>query len=259
MKNKAEGRKLKVESWFGRWSGITACTLLSLTLALADGAADFDAANKLYEQGRYREAVTAYEQLARTNPTTPALLFNLGNAHFKSGQNGRAIATYLQAQRLAPRDPDIQANLQFARAQVTGPTLRPGWLERQAAALTLNEWTLLATGPLWLLLVLLTAGQLKPELKSKLRTTTFVAALLTLLGGSALVFALMQRTGEKILVVTARETVVRHGPLEESQSAFTVNDGAELRWLDRKDDWIQVTDGTRPPGWLKSSAALELP
>jgi len=48
-------------------------------------------------------------------------------------------------------------------------------------------------------------------------------------------------------------------PFDESPSAFTARDGAELRVLDHKDDWLQVTDGTRRVGWVKRDAALVSP
>ena len=46
-----------------------------------------------------------------------------------------------------------------------------------------------------------------------------------------------------IAVVTAAEATARSGPFDEAQSAFTAHDGAELRVLDRHDDWVQVADG----------------
>src|SRR5689334_17765004 len=97
--------------------------------------AAFDAANKLYEQGKYAEGAGAYEKILQTGTASPALYFNLGNAFFKSGQIGRAIIAYRQAQRLTPRDPDVRANLQFARNQVQGPTLAASRWERWLGAL----------------------------------------------------------------------------------------------------------------------------
>ena len=73
----------------------------------------------------------------------------------------------------------------------------------------------------------------------------------------AIAAATVDKSG-KTLIVTARDTVVRHGPLEESQSAFTVNDGAELEWLDSKDDWRQVSDGQNRIGWIKADAVVSL-
>jgi hypothetical protein len=214
-----------------------------------DPAVEFDAANQLYEQGRFREAAAAYEKLLPAAPT-PALWFNLGNARFKAGQLGEAIAAYRVAQALAPRDPDIRANLQFARDQVKGPSLRPGWLDRRLASLTLNEWTLLAAVPAWLFLSLLTLRQLRPAPAPRLRGWTWFLGLSAVLGVGMLALVVLRAPGRDWRVVVAREAVVRHGPFEESPSAFTVNDGAELRELDRKDDWVRVTDGQRS-GWVR--------
>jgi uncharacterized protein YgiM (DUF1202 family) len=47
---------------------------------------------------------------------------------------------------------------------------------------------------------------------------------------------------------------VRNSPLDQSPSTFSAQDGAELRVLDSKDDWLQVTDDTRRIGWVKRDA-----
>jgi len=67
------------------------------------------------------------------------------------------------------------------------------------------------------------------------------------------------QTFHKTAIVTVSEASVRNGPFDESPSAFTARDGAELRVLDHKDDWLQVTDGTRRVGWVKRDAALVSP
>src|SRR6267142_1757649 len=113
----------------------------------ADLAAAFDAANKMYEQGKFQEAAADYQTLLRAGAASPVIYFNLGNAWYKAGQLGRAIAAYREAQRLAPRDPNVRFNLQFLRKQVTGSEQQPGgfgqqWLEN----LTVNEWTIAAIG-----------------------------------------------------------------------------------------------------------------
>src|SRR5262245_5392479 len=124
----------------------------------------FDSANKLYEQGKYPEAASAYSQLTQNGHASAPVYFNLGNALFKSGQNGKAIAAYRQAERLSPRDPDIRANLLFARGQTQGPTLSitkwQNWLNR----LALNEWALVTTIAFWTFFLLLAAIQIRPSL-----------------------------------------------------------------------------------------------
>lgn len=227
-------------------------------LPAADAATEFDQANKLYEGGKFREAAEGYRKILATGNTSTPLLFNLGNAQFKAGQIGQAIAAYRQAAEFSPRDADLNANLQFVRGRVTGPTMKPNWLQRSVESLTANEWTLLAAVPVWLWLGLLAVRQLKPALRQPLRTATLTTAIASLLACGALAVALNYRLNEKTVVVTTRDAVARFGPFAESQSAFTANDGAELRLIDAKDDWVQVTDGGKTFGWLKTNAVIVL-
>jgi tetratricopeptide (TPR) repeat protein len=220
----------------------------------------FNAGNKLFVQNKFADAAAAYEKLIQTGSFSPALYFNLGNAYFKSGQIGRAITAYRRAEELAPRDPDMRANLRFARNQVQGPTIRPGLIERSLATLSLNEWAWLSAGAFWLTLGLFAAKQLKPQLAGALKTWTALSVAATVLLGATLTIAAQTKLGTQTVVVTAHEATVRTSPFDEAASAFTANDGAELQVIDRKDAWLQVTDGGRRVGWVKrdsvASAAL---
>jgi tetratricopeptide (TPR) repeat protein len=231
--------------------------LTVLVLGIAGGRAGttvesgFDAANKLYAQNKFTEAAAAYLKLIETGSVSPALYFNLGNAFFKSGQIGRAIAAYQQAAALTPRDPDVRANLQFARKQVQGPTVRPGFLQRSLGTLNLNEWAWLCMAGIWTTFGLLIARQIKPALSPVLCNWTLIAALGTVLTVAASATAFFENPTRQLVIVTVHEASVRTSPFDESPVAFSANDGAELRVLDRKDDWVQVTDDARRIGWLK--------
>jgi tetratricopeptide (TPR) repeat protein len=222
-------------------------------------AAAFDAANKLYEQGRFSDAASAYEKLLQSGQASTALYFNLGNAFFKAGQIGRAIAAYRQAEQLAPRDPDLRANLQFARNQVQSPTLSSTRWQRALGKLSLNEWTLLAAGAVWLWLLLLGLLQWRPALKPALRAYLLAAGVAAALLVACFASAFSENRFARTAIVAARDVVVRQGPMEESQSAFTVHDGAELRVLDQKDGWLQVTTDPRRIGWLRRNQVLAGP
>jgi uncharacterized protein YgiM (DUF1202 family) len=63
----------------------------------------------------------------------------------------------------------------------------------------------------------------------------------------------------KVAIVAVADATVRNGPFDESPGAFTAHDGAELRVLDRKDNWLQVTDGKTRVGWLKTDALVWSP
>ena len=222
-------------------------------------SAEFDAANRLYAQNKFAEAAVAYEQILTNGAVSPVLYFNQGNAYFKAGQIGRAIAAYRQAERFTPRDPDVRANLQFARNRVQGPTIKAAAWQRGLNKLSLNEWTGLAVAGLWLTIALLIARQLKPALRPVLRSWTWIAGASALILFGCVWFAAKQSFTSQIAIVTTTDATVRTSPFDESPSAFTAHDGAELRVLDRKDDWVQVTDDARRLGWLKrGTLSLEL-
>jgi tetratricopeptide (TPR) repeat protein len=242
----------------GRGVGKAAPLLAAVVIALfpaqspaAVSAAAFDSANKLYEEGKFAEAASAYETMTKSGQVSAALYFNLGNAFFKSGQIGRAIATYRQAEQLTPRDPDLRANLQFARNQTPSPTLLPARWQRWLGRLTLNEWTLLAAGAVWLWLLLLVVLQWRPALKPALRGYALSLAILAGFLCACAAVTLRETRFVRTAIVITGEAVVRYGPLAESPTAFTVHDGAELRVLDQKDEWLQVTTDPRRVGWLR--------
>lgn len=227
--------------------------------AFADSATSaFDAANKLYAEGKFFEAASAYQQLLETGHASPALWFNLGNALFKSGQIGRSIVAYRAADQLAPRDPDVRANLQFARNQVEGPTRPASRWRRWPGTLTLNEWTGLAGAAFWVIFLLLALGQFRPGWKRLLRryVRAATAGELVLAAGLALAWRGQHASGTAIVV--EHEVVARGAPFDESQASFTAHDGAEFDLLDEKNGWLQVSDGGRHVGWLKRESVQVL-
>ena len=231
--------------------------LSTSALAAEDFSKSFAAANRLYEQGKFSDAASAYEAVIQSGQVSPALYFNLGNARFKAGQLGRAIAAYRQAEQLAPRDPDVQANLRFARNQVQAPTLPPGRWERWLGKLSVNEWTALTATAFWLCLLTLALRQLRPAWKPALRNFALGSGLATLALGIGLAAALSATT-QPTAIVTAHENPVHSGPLDESLTVFTAHDGAELAVLDTKDNWLQVSTDRRS-GWLKREQVVQFP
>ncbi len=233
--------------------------LTAFPAEIHDPASAFQSANKLYEENKFAEAASAYQKLVESGKASSALFFNLGNALFKAGQIGRAIVAYREAEQLAPRDPDVRANLQFARNQAQGPTLPPSRWQRWLGRLTINEWTMLASGTIWAWLMLLAVLQWRPAWKQAMRG--WVAGLAGAAGLFCLCLAasLYESHAEKTVIVVARDVIVRHGPLDESQTAFTAQDGAELRVLDQKDGWLEVSDGGSRLGWLRRDKVVAAP
>jgi tetratricopeptide (TPR) repeat protein len=240
-------------------SAILIALVCAGNLFAADVAADFSAANKLYAEGKFSDAATAYEKILQAGAQSPALLFNTGNAEFKSGHLGKAIAAYQNAARLAPRDAEIRANLAFVRNQVQGATLRESRWQNWVSSLTLNEGTLLTAAFFWLLFALLAVKQLRPALAPKLRGATRLAVVLTIFSGAVLALQAANHFNSTVAIVTSGEATVRSGPFDDAQSVFTARDGAELKVLQRHDEWVQVVNNAGKIGWLSRKQTEVLP
>jgi tetratricopeptide (TPR) repeat protein len=224
---------------------------LGSNLDAASPEAEFERANLLYDQAKFREAADAYMQLVREGEASMAVYFNLGNALFKSGQLGRAIAAYRLVEANRPRDPDVRANLRFALAQVQGPSFEDPYLLQWIRRLSLNEWTALTTLGFWAAMILLALGQWRPRLRTGASRYAMVASLFTLFCGACLAISAYQAFSVPRAIVIAPEASVLRGPIEESETVFTVHDGAELRVLDVRNEWGQVTAGQGRSGWIK--------
>jgi len=242
-------------------AGILVLLLGAMTLRAEPAQEAFTQANRFYEEGKYTQAAAAYQKIMRAGTVSPALYFNLGNACLKAGQIGRAICAYRRAEALAPRDPDIRANLQIARSHAgdNNPALPGSRWTRWIGRLTLNEWTLAASAAAALFFLVLTARELWPALKKSGAGLTAMLGLASLGLAACLGLAADQRLIEKSSVVIVSEAVARRGPLPESQSVFTVHDGAELLVLGSDGDWLQVSDAARHIGWLPQKEVAILP
>lgn len=265
----ARGQSLAFKSERGRsrsiaWSLLSVLLLVSLSAQAATPIAQFDQANRLYEQGKFADAAAGYQQLIASGHTSANVYYNLGNAWFKAGQLGRAVAAYRRAQELAPRDPNIRFNLDFARKQVTGSnTPVPSLWQRALNRLTINEWAVLAAIAFWLYFALLILREWKAAWRRALRNYAIAAGSFATLLIALLTAAVYQNTSVREAVIVAQQAVVRYGPLEDSRVHFQLRNGAEVEIVGRKesgpaDAWLQVRDGANRIGWLKRDQVVIL-
>jgi len=245
---------------FAVWAVLILVALLGAGKVLGgDVVADFSAANELYAKGKFADAAAGYEKILQTGGESAPLLFNCGNAEFKAGHLGRAIAAYRRAELLTPRDAELRANLAFVRTQVQGASLRESRWQGWVSSLTLNEGAVLAAIFFWALFALLAARQIQPALAPKLRSASRLVLVLAVFSGTVLGLQAASHFETAVAVVTGAEATARTGPLDDAQSAFVAHDGAEMRVLDRHDNWVQVADGAGKIGWFSRRQVEVLP
>ena len=81
--------------------------------------------------------------------------------------------------------------------------------------------------------------------------------------GSLLAAALYYEQSVNTAVVVVPNTVVRYGPLDESNVFYQLRDGSELQVLDKKttaenQSWLMVQDAAHRTGWLKRQEVVVL-
>jgi Flp pilus assembly protein TadD len=74
-------------------------------------------ANKLYDAGRFDEAVSYYEQVLALDPQNISVITDLGTAQFYLGRTDEAIARFQQSLQIDPRHVQTLHNLVVVYAQ----------------------------------------------------------------------------------------------------------------------------------------------
>ena len=236
-----------------------------ILLALLPAAALFsapglDAANKLYESGKYSEAAAAYAAEISAGNACAEARFNLGNANFKDKKIGLAILNYEKALAISPRDADIKYNLEFARNFVKDNAVEDSagrFLNAVYRFLTLNELCALLAGAFFLLM-----GSLVFRLYRKDELSYWLAF------GAAILFTLiLLLSGTRILdfenntpaIVVALSVEAKPAPLDSTPASFTLPEGKKVYILNARQGWAEVLlKGENIKGWVKQDSIAEI-
>ena len=153
----------------------------------------------------------------------------------------------------------MQANLRFARDRITGSAslVERSW-ERILRYFTVNELAVAAAVLLWVTMSLTALVRYRPTLRPVLRPYILAGAALLFANIAWLAFA-YSLSEQKIAIAADRQVVVHLGPLAESQAAYTVPDGTELRVEAQRENWFQVLDRSSRSGWVEAGNVLTVP
>jgi len=231
---------------------------LSEVITLHANSLTFNKANEFFDNGKYPEAIQAYNDLS-TNGISVNLLFNLGNSHFKAGEIGKAMSNYRRALKLSPRNPDVIANLRFAHKQAQTEPIPITFRQKLLRTLSIQEWTVITSISGSLFLILIGIFQLNPTYR---KSTTWIkfsgvsTCILLLFSGMSVI----DYFGDKRAFATQDGAIVHTGPVEQSPELFQVTDGMELIVLGRSGEFINVQSSIGSAGWIHTnSVAFTLP
>ena len=215
----------------------------------------YNLGNDYFEQGKYSEAIAAYEQVIQKLPNA-RVFYNLGNAYFKKGMHGKAILNLRRAHFLAPRDSDIRDNLAFVREyRVDKISSEPSPVVKVISDL-LHFFSHLESKMLTALLFLV-AGLL---------LSFFIIFRRNVLGYAVIFIAVFcifffiswrvwaAERDSRAAVVVVPEASAMSGPGVEYKEIIMIHDGAEVKVRERRGDYVLVQLPGGIGGWIPAGA-----
>jgi tetratricopeptide (TPR) repeat protein len=190
-----------------------------------------------YRAGKFPEAAAAFEKSVGLQPSTGALV-NLGLAEWHNGHTGEAVLAWEQASWIDPFDAHACANLQYAREFASLEPPNYSWYERTSTWLPANCWTWLAGGSLWLAVALVTVPGFFRMRKAGWHQTVAALALGIFLLSLAPSAGIVTRS--KIVIVTAKNTLLRLTPTESAETVASLPPGEPVRTLSTRGDYFFV-------------------
>lgn len=229
------------------------CQQLAFSASTTD---DFVKANQFYKQGKYVEAISLYESIAKVNPCAE-VYYNLGNAYYRDSKIGLAILNYERAKKFAPRNKDILDNLDYVNRSIeyeikdkTNFLLRK--IRNGLENFTSNEFLFVA-----LLSYLFFMGGLIVELirnkKPLFGRAGYLALTLVVLCFISFVLKKIEFGSSHRAIVVEPKVEVRYGPSINDRIAFHLVEGLKVSVKATEGEWCRIELDDEQTGWLPKS------
>lgn len=230
----------------GGWGAIAVLVLIAASPASAAQGQPAEVAERwfadgvgAYSRGDHARAAELFDRVLSVRPRDANALYNLGNAHYERGERGKAVAYWIRALRVRPRDRDARYNLRVAVGDdpVVGSALPPLPLSKGELAM--------------LFAVLWFSGFV-----ALLARVRWRRGYLTALGGGALVLSLLSAVlilfpRADYAVIAGADSVLRAGPVRQSEVVAAPPPGTGYMVREVRDDWVQITRGSDGEGWIE--------
>lgn len=218
----------------------------------------FEQGNKLYNDGKYEEAITKYESILENGKHSAELYFNLGNAHYKLNHIAPSIYNYEKALLLAPNDKEIKNNIGFARnmtidAVETVPEIGfSKFVNNISKSMSFEQWGITSIALVVLFVALFLSYYFMYA--SGRKRIAFIGSLASLiLSFVALAFAYHNYDlieNDRPAIVFAQESQVKSEPNLRSNEAFILHEGTKVQVLDTVNSWKKIKLADGKTGWI---------
>jgi tetratricopeptide (TPR) repeat protein len=237
----------------GRWfARLGVLLFLASARAVLAESGDFEAANQLYDQGKFSEARTRYENLALSGEWTPNLFYNFGNCEYRLGEPGRAMLDYERALALDPGHPEAKANLALLRNQTGAKVPSPSWEQYAFTGLSQDAWAIAAVVAGWIAVFgLACVATSRRQGNAGLSLAAIAAAVVAAYAGGVLWLSAQERG---LAIVVVRSVEARLAPADSAGLADSLPAGSRVRVLSERGDWVYCELPGASRGWIPHDA-----
>lgn len=231
---------------------------------------------KAQDARQWKQALKAWEQLSKTHPHDPKLLYNLGTAAIHTGELATARLALERAMLYKPNDPRISANLDVAARMIHVRTLERlrGRAQRIGAVDTFATWNLarrlnppllgtILLLSLWALLICVAARRkMAPSSTREIMSVVMILSI-TLAIGAGAVWGLRERIMSQThpAIMMTDEVTLREGPSDLASKrlrAPTLLAGMKLDIEERRQGWLKIRLPDDSTGWVSSDSLEEI-
>ncbi len=226
------------------------CALAESVRSETGFEAEFNAANKLFEEGRFQDAAVFYQKILEERGHSAAVHYNLGNAYYQTGQPGRAVLHYERALLLNPSHAEAKANLEVVRRMSGAREYPKPWSERFFRHVPPGGVAWVGVAAAWVSLV----GGWFCVRRGAWQAHGIVAVAMSLPLALACLWLLLSSGGgawnASRAIVIQEGAVARHAPAKTSREILSLAPGSEIALLFRRTGWAYVLLPDRGRGWL---------
>lgn len=235
-------------------------TCLSMLLGVLHASPDslFQAANSLYQEGKYELALEKYGEIILMGYESADLYYNMGNAAYRANSIGYAILYFEKTLKLDPGHEDAANNLEFASRyrvdtfeEVPELFIR-SWIRAFFLLLSERAWSLLALVLFTLIIssIIIYVYSRKLLLKKLGFFVAIVAVFLFFLSFTGALKRHRSITNPESAIILTPSVVVRSSPSESGTELFILHEGTRVRINEGVTGWqnIRVIDGRE--GWI---------
>ncbi|MDR3287038.1 MAG: tetratricopeptide repeat protein [Prevotellaceae bacterium] len=218
----------------------------------------FVMANKLYNEGKYEDAVDIYEDILDEGLESSYLYYNIGNAYFKQNALGSAILNYERAYRLNPSDEDINHNLTLARTQIADKFDEVPeffiitFFGKIKSLFAVNTWGVMGLLSFVIVLILALLFLFAPSLFIR-RISFWIACFVLLFSISCKLIESNIRKYDSAVVFVPVLTA-KTSPDDSGKDMFLLHEGTKVIVRETFNEWTKIQLPNGEQGWVISDA-----